>query len=120
MKKQTRSVLLVAAASVALAAASAAWARPTARSLSEVDSVFVDANSCSGGIADELERHGFRIASSPRTADAVLAVDVDSRMGRRETSADYSAKLHGDNDFVIFTASGEKFAESYGDLCQQI
>ena len=39
-----------------------------ARSLSDVDSVYVDASSCSDGISDQLERHGFRVAASPRTA----------------------------------------------------
>jgi hypothetical protein len=114
------SVLLVAALGAALLAAQAAHARPNARSLSEVDSVYVDASACTDGISDQLERRGFRVASSPRTADAVLVVDVADRISRRSSSAEYSAKLRGDDDFVIFTASGEKFAPSHFELCEDI
>ena len=123
---QSMSILLVAAVA-ALSAAQSAHARsyyfdgPDARSLRDVRTIWLDSNSCSAAISDELERHGFVQASSPSRADAVLVVDVfDRYSSRRDNSAQYRAKLHGEDDSVLFTASGTEVAHNQPQLCEDI
>jgi hypothetical protein len=112
---------VVFAAGAVAVVSQAAFARPDARSLREVDRVWVDSNSCSADISDQLERRGFFVTSNPRAADAILVVDVDSRSSRRlDSTADYSARLRGEDDYVIFTASGTRNAYSHSELCEEI
>lgn len=47
-------------------------------------------------------------------------MDVFDRNSRRDDSAQYRARLHGDNDSVIFSASGTEYARNYLGLCDEI
>lgn len=126
---KTMSAFLAAMIAV-LFVAQSAQARPDSfyrsepRSLRQVQSVWVDSNSCSADISAQLEQRGFLVANRPSSADAVLVVDVDRRISGRSygmaSSADYQAKLRNGSDIVLFTASGTKFGRSYGDLCDGI
>ena len=114
--------MVVLAASCGALMASAAMARGLdARSVGEVDSIWVESNSCLGDIGDELRRAGFHVTHNPRNADAALEVDVfDREYGRYDSSAQYEAKLRGDDGRVIFTASGTEVAGDYRDVCEDI
>jgi hypothetical protein len=116
-----KSMSVVLAAGAVTAGSQVAFARPDARSLREVDRVWVDSNSCSADISDQLESRGFFVTNNRRAADAILVVDVDSRTSRRlDSTADYSARLHGEDDYVIFTASGTRNAYTHSELCEEI
>jgi hypothetical protein len=93
---------------------------PHARSLQEVESIWLDSSSCSSGISHQLDRGGFLLTGSPRMADAVLEVNVnhlDTDMG---AAARYSATLHGRNGRVLFSTSGRENSVSERELCQDI
>jgi hypothetical protein len=108
------------AGAATLLAAQVALAEPDARSLREVDTIWLDSSSCSAGISEQLRDRGFHVTENKRRADAVLTVDVFDRSSRREDSARYRAKLYGEDDAVIFSASGSEFARSYPHLCDEI
>lgn len=113
---------MIALAGAGLIATSTAIARDRfdIRNLRQVDSVWVDANVCTSGIRDQLRDRGFFLSGSPRTADAVLMVDVYDHESYVRDSARYRAVLeNGDND-VLFTASGTESARSMGGLCDNI
>lgn len=120
MKRLQSMSILLAAGAAALLAAQTALARPDARSLREVDTVWVDANACTDGISDQLRERGFFVTSSARSADAILVVDVQNRSSRLNDSAQYKARLHGDGDQVLFSASGTEYARNYANLCNDI
>lgn len=120
MKRLQSMSILLAAGTAVLLAAQTAFARPDARSLREVDSVWVDANACTDGITDQLQARGFFVTHNARSADAILVVDVFDRSSRLNDSAQYKAKLHGDDDYVLFTTSGTEYARNYANLCADI
>jgi hypothetical protein len=101
--------------------AQAVSARPDARSLREVDSIWVDANVCTNGIEDQLRDRGFFVTNSSRSADAHLVVDIyDRGSSRFDDSARYSARMRGDDNHVIFTASGTEYSRTQRELCEDI
>ena len=120
MKRLQSMSILLAAGAAGLLAAQTALARPDARSLRDVDTVWVDANACTDGITDRLRERGFFVTNNARSADAILVVDVQDRSSRLNDSAQYKAKLHGSNDQVLFTASGTEYARNYANLCSDI
>jgi hypothetical protein len=111
---------MVAASAATVLVAQAAYSEPDARSLREVETIWVDSNSCTDGISEQLRDRGFHVTRNERAADAILNVDVFDRSSRREDTAKYQARLHGDDDRVIFSASGTEYAGSYPELCDEI
>jgi hypothetical protein len=107
------------ASSVALLAVQTAMARG-ARSLGQVESIWVDSNACLDGIGDQLAANGYYVTDSRRTADAILEVDVRDRGSEVGEAASYTARLHGDGDRVLFSASGRESAVSRAGLCDDI
>lgn len=120
MKRLRLMKVLLAAGAAALLAAQTVYARPDARSLRDVDTVWVDANACTDGISDRLRERGFFVTHSARAADAILVVDVFDHSSRLNDSAQYKAKLQGDENQVLFTASGTEYARNYANLCDDI
>jgi hypothetical protein len=120
LNKPAKAALL-AVTGASLFAASTTFARTLdARSLREVDSVWVDANVCTTGIKEQLRERGFFVSGSPRTADAILTVDVYDRESRLRDSARYKATLENGDADVLFSASGTETARSMGGLCDNI
>jgi hypothetical protein len=122
MRSLSKKVMLSAAVGGALVlGAQAASARPDARSLREVDTIWVDSNVCTADIEDRLRDRGFFVTNSSRSADAHLVVDIyDRDSSRFDESARYSAKMRGDDNHVIFTASGTEYSPSSRLLCDDI
>lgn len=122
MRSLSRKAMISAAVGGALVLGTqAAIARPDARSLREVDSIWVDANVCTSGIEEQLRDRGFFVTNSSRSADAHLVVDIyDRDSSRFDESARYSARMRGEDDHVIFTASGTEYSPSNRSLCEDI
>ena len=122
MTKLSKKVMLGAAVGGALLlGAQTAFARPDARSLREVDSIWVDANVCTNGIEEQLRDRGFFVTNSSRSADAHLVVDIYDRSASRfDEAARYSARMRGDDNHVIFTASGTEYSRNNRELCEDI
>ena len=120
MKRLRSMSILLAVGAAVLLAAQTVFARPDARSLREVDTVWVDANACTDGINNQLRARGFFVTNSARAADAILVVDVFDRSSRLNDSAQYKARLQGEDDRVLFTASGTEYARNYANLCEDI
>ena len=106
----------------AVFAASAVTARergPFARSMNQVDAIWVDTNSCMDSLSREMDDRGFLAAGSPGSSDAVLEVDVRP-LDRRITSARYTATLRGRNGRPLFSMDGREQGLSHADLCAGI
>src|SRR5688572_2718569 len=100
MRSLSKKVMLSAAVGGALVlGAQTAMARPDARSLREVDTIWVDSNVCTADIEDRLRDRGFFVTNSSRSADAHLVVDIfDRDSSRFDESARYSARMRGDDN----------------------
>lgn len=121
MRISKSMVVLAAGVSGALLASQAMARGLDARSVSDVDTIWFESNSCSADIGDQLRRAGYRVTQNVRSADAILEVDVfDREFSRWDSSAQYEAKLRGDDGRVIFTASGTEVAGDYGNVCEDI
>lgn len=118
--KLSLSLFVIAAAMTALFADLAQARGPYARSLHQVDSIWLDANTCMSGLSDEASSHGFAQTRNPRSADAVLEVDVHQLDAHVGNSARYSAVLRGDDDRVLFSTSGREDSISRQELCADI
>jgi hypothetical protein len=119
--KLSRNMFVIAVATTSALFADLASARgPYARSLNQVDSIWLDSNSCLSGLSDEASEHGFAQSRSPRSADAILEVDVHQLDANVGASARYSAVLHGDDGRVLFRTSGREDSISQRELCADI
>lgn len=102
---------------------------PTAKSLAEVRSVYLKAETCPDGIRRGLAERGFTVVDKEGKHDAVLNVNV-SLQGRNldkipsfggvGNKASYSAQLLGAGDTVLFTTSGSEGSINMEELCQDI
>lgn len=119
--KLSKSVFVIAVAAMSALFAGLASARgPYARSLSQVDSIWVDSNICMASLSDEASEHGFLQSGSPRSADAILEVNVHQLDANVGNSARYSAILRGDDGRVLFSTSGRESSISQRELCADI
>lgn len=119
--RSSTSLLVIAGVGGALFASQVMARGLDARSVREVDSIWLESNSCSSDIADELRQAGFHVTHNARNADAMLQVDVfDREYSRYDSSAQYEAKLRGDEGRAIFTASGTEVAGDSRDVCEDI
>ena len=113
---------VLGAVCVALLASTMATARergPFARSVSQVDAIWLDTNSCMDSLNDELDNRGFSVAGSPGSSDAVLEVDVRP-LDRSISSARYTATLRGRNGRPLFSMNGRENGLSHAELCSNI
>jgi hypothetical protein len=119
--KLPKSVFVIAIAAMSTLFAGLASARgPYARSLNQVDAIWLDSNSCMAGLSDEASDHGFAQTRSPRSSDAVLEVNVHHLDANVGASARYSAVLHGEDGRVLFSTSGREDSISHRELCADI
>lgn len=119
--KLSKSVLVVAIAALGASVAGVASARgPYARSLHQVDAIWVDSNMCSAGLSNELSEHGFQQTSSPRIADAILDVNVRQERTNLGAEARYTATLRGENGRVLFSMNGNEESLTQRELCADI
>lgn len=119
--KLSRSVFVIAVAAMSALLTGPASARgPYARSLNQVDSIWLDSNSCMAGLSDEASEHGFLQSRSPRSADAILEVNVHQLDADIGNSARYSAVLRGDDGRVLFSTSGREDSITQQELCADI
>jgi hypothetical protein len=93
---------------------------PYARTLNEVEAIWLDSNSCNGGISQQLNTHGFLIAGTPRSSDAVLDVQVNPQDSPLGAAAKYSATLTGEDGRVLFSTSGREDSITHSELCEDI
>ena len=103
-------------------AASTATARergPFARSLNQVDAIWVDTNSCMDSLNREVDDRGFLAAGSPGSSDAILEVNVRP-LDRYVTSARYTATLRGRDGRPLFSMDGRKESLNHAELCAEI
>jgi hypothetical protein len=119
--KLSKSMFVVAVAAISALFAGLASARgPYARSLNQVDSIWVDSNICMSGLSNEASEHGFLQSGSPRSSDAILEVDVHQLDTDVGNSARYSATLRGDDGRVLFSTSGREDSLTQRELCADI
>lgn len=101
--------------------ASAARERgPFARSLNQVNAIWLDSNSCANGLSDEIEDRGFELTGSRRSADAILSVDFHPRNSEMGISAHYSATLQGEDGRVLFRTAGHETSLTLAELCSDV
>lgn len=93
-----------------------------ATSMDQVRTIRVESNVCPAKISEELTARGFTV-SQTGPSDAVLKVDM-TRTGSVSTGGRplpvYSAKLHGENDTLLFLAAGDQEARNPTQLCKGI
>jgi hypothetical protein len=119
--KLPKSVFVFAIAATSALFAGLASARgPYARSLNQVDTIWLDSNSCMSGLSEQASEHGFAESRSPRSSDAILEVNVHQLDADFGASARYSAVLHGDDGRVLFSTSGREDSISQRELCADI
>lgn len=124
---KTVCVTAVAASSVALLAVQPAIGRdrsPTARSLSDVQSIRVESNLCPSRISEQLNDHGFQASTWGGQTDAVLKMSVrtDGNLSDQDSIEEgrYTATLVGADGEVLFRQSGFKESSNLGYLCNKI
>jgi hypothetical protein len=98
----------------------AVLARDKANRLHQVDSIWVDSNTCSAQLREGLEQRGFLVAMSRRSADASMEVNVRRERARFGDSASYDATLLGENDRVLFSTAGSEESFDHIELCEDI
>jgi hypothetical protein len=114
------SKLCLAALMGAVMVPGTALAREKASRLHQVDSIWVDSNTCSTQIRDRLEMRGFLVALSRRSADASMEVNVLPERSRFGDSASYTATLVGRSDRVLFSTTGSEESFDHVELCEDI
>lgn len=91
-------------------------------SMEEVKTIRVETNACPAKISEELKARGFQVRENGPT-DAVLKVDM-SKSGSVSNAGRplpvYSAKLHGENNVLLFMAAGDQEARDPTQLCKGI
>lgn len=101
----------------------------TAASLGEVSVVRLNANDCEGGISAGLGERGFSVIQGGEEADAVLEVSIDHTgrnmddvpsFGGVGNEARYTATLHGADEKVLFSTSGNEGSINVAELCGDI
>lgn len=118
---KTLGMLAATLASVLLLSGWSIFGTDKAGSLSEVDMIELDANTCAAAFSQELRASGFGITDSRRSANATLEVNVAERPSRVfGRDADYSAKLIGDDDEVLFMHGGTESSIDHAELCDDI
>jgi hypothetical protein len=123
---KTVCVTAVAASSLALLATQPAIGResPTARSLSNVQSIRVESNLCPSRVSEQLNDHGFQASTLGGQTDAVLKMNVttDGSLWDQDTMEEgrYTATLVGAGGEVLFRQSGFKESSNLGFLCKEI
>lgn len=120
--KQLKKMCITAMAvgGTALCAAQPAYAQ--AISMDEVKTIRLETNVCPVKISEELTARGFRV-SETGPSDAVLKVDMSKSASVSNTGRPmpvYSAKLHGENDALLFMAAGDQEARNPTQLCEGI
>lgn len=122
---RTMYATLLAAATGAIFSGYAGYALardygPFARSLNQVDAIWLDSNSCTNGLSDELEGRGYVLTNSRRSADAILDVNFQPRRTEFGVSARYSATLRGEDGRVLFSTAGHESSITLTELCADI
>jgi hypothetical protein len=124
---KTVCVTAVAAGSLALLATQPAIGRdrsPTARSLSDVQSIRVESNLCPSRISEQLTDHGFHSSHSGDRTDAVLKAHVATNGNPSDEDSmeegRYTTTLVGANDEVLFRQAGYKEGRDLARLCKDI
>lgn len=119
--KLSKTMAAIAATVMGVAFLSAfSFGGPSARSVQEVDAIWLDSNVCTSGISQEIHEHGFVAVSSPRKADAVLEVNVRHLDANAGASARYTATLRGADDRVLFSITGREDSITQKELCADI
>jgi hypothetical protein len=112
---KTICIMVLAALGVAVLPA-----HSEARMLSEVGAIWVDSDSCTARLEDQLSENGFAIAGSPRWSDSTLVVDVDELDARFGAAARYTATLRDVDGRLLFSTSGRENSHNYSALCEDI
>jgi hypothetical protein len=115
--KRINCLLLVATLGLAPLQLSAA---ERARSVRQVDVIWINSNSCMADIKEELLARGFDVTNSLKRADAILDVNLYPRRARYGETVSYTAMLRGRNERVLLDASGIEESRDYFELCEDI
>jgi hypothetical protein len=90
---------------------------PSARTVNQVNAIWLDSNICMGEIGEQLDEHGFFLTGGPRSSDAVLTVDVNPHGSE---SASYVATLRGDDGRVLMRTGGREDSVDDEEVCEDI
>jgi len=112
---KTISIMVLAALGVAMLPM-----QSEARRLGDVGAIWVDSNSCTSKLENQLSSNGFAVADSPRWSDTTLEVDVHELNARFGTSARYTATLRDEDGRLLFSTMGREDSLNYSELCEDI
>jgi hypothetical protein len=113
------TALVITGVMLASTVATARERGPFARSVDQVDAIWLDTNSCMDRMNLELDRRGFFVAGSPGSSDAILEVNVRP-LDRDVSSARYTATLRGRNGRPLFSVDGREDGLNHAELCADI